>query len=120
MNLLDNAIKHSPRGARVLVRVRGAGERTVAIEVEDSGPGIPSAHRDKIFDRFYRVDEGRSREDGGAGLGLSIAKWGAEAHGGRLELDCPNGRGCIFRLRLPAAIGSAETEPEAALPVLRP
>ncbi|HEY6340750.1 MAG TPA: ATP-binding protein [Bryobacteraceae bacterium] len=115
VNLLDNAIKHSPPGTQVWVRVRGEGERNVAIEVEDSGPGIAAAHRDRIFDRFYRVDEGRSREDGGAGLGLSIAKWGVEAHGGRLELDCPDGRGCIFRLRLPAAIGSAETEPEAAL-----
>jgi heavy metal sensor kinase len=115
VNLLDNAIKHSPPGTRVWVRVRGDGERNVAIEVEDSGPGIPAAHRDRIFDRFYRVDEGRSREDGGDGLGLSIANWGAEAHGGRLELDCPDGGGCIFRLRLPAAIGSAETEPEAAL-----
>ena len=103
INLLDNAIKHSPRGGRIAVRVLAADNRSVAIEVEDSGPGIPAEHRDKVFDRFYRVDEARSREDGGAGLGLAIAKWGAEVHGGRVQLDCPVGRGCIFRVLLPSA-----------------
>jgi signal transduction histidine kinase len=58
VNLLDNTIKHSPRGTQVWVRVRGYGEPNVAIEVEDSGPGISAVHRDRIFDRFYRVDEG--------------------------------------------------------------
>jgi len=101
INLLDNAIKHSPRGGSVSVRVFARDSHSVAIEVEDSGPGIPAEHRDKVFDRFYRVDEGRSRDDGGVGLGLAIAKWGAEIHGGHLELDCPAGRGCVFRLLLP-------------------
>jgi heavy metal sensor kinase len=102
VNLLDNAIKYAHCGGNVLVRVLPAGPN-VAIEVEDDGPGIPPEHRDKVFDRFYRVDEGRARENGGAGLGLAIAKWGAEAHGGRLELDCPATAGCTFRLVLPAA-----------------
>ena len=100
INLLDNAVKYSPIGGTISVRVRTAG-RTVIVEVEDTGPGIAPEHRARVFDRFYRVDEARSREAGGAGLGLAIAKWGAEAHGGRIELECPAGVGCIFRLMLP-------------------
>ena len=101
INLLDNAIKHTPRGGNISVRVLSAAGPNVAIEVEDGGPGIAPQHRDKVFDRFYRVDAGRARENGGTGLGLAIAKWGAEAHEGRLELDCPAGAGCTFRLILP-------------------
>ena len=111
INLLDNAIKHSPAGGRVAVRVLRTGEETASIEVVDSGPGIPPEHRSRIFDRFYRVDEGRSRDSGGSGLGLAIAKWGAEAHGGRIELDCPPGRGCIFRLAIPACTESLSPQP---------
>jgi len=106
INLLDNAIKYSPAGGAIFVRVSTV-EQEVAIEVEDHGPGIGPAHRDRVFDRFYRVDEGRSREAGGAGLGLAIARWGAEAHGGRLELACPPVRGCIFRLVLPMVSADA-------------
>lgn len=109
INLLDNAIKYSPAGGCIHVRVLSTNALTVSVEVEDSGPGISSQHRDRIFDRFYRVDEGRSREAGGAGLGLALAKWGAEAHGGRLELSCPPGGGCIFRLFLPAQVRAAAT-----------
>lgn len=105
INLLDNAIKYSPRAGTISVRVATAGA-TVAIEVQDCGPGIPAEHRTRVFDRFYRVDEARSRDAGGAGLGLAIAKWGAEAHRGRLELVCPSGGGCIFRLLLPAHTAS--------------
>jgi heavy metal sensor kinase len=104
INLLDNAIKHSPGGGTISVRVRGD-NGSVAVEVEDSGPGIPVEHRERVFDRFYRIDDSRSREQGGAGLGLAFAKWGAEAHGGKLELDCAEGRGCIFRLWLPLSNG---------------
>jgi len=108
INLLDNAIKHSPGGGSISVHVRDGDNGSVAVEVEDSGPGIPRVHRERVFDRFYRIDEGRSREHGGAGLGLAIAKWGAEVHGGRLELDCNEGRGCIFRLWLPTSNGAVE------------
>lgn len=101
INLLDNAIKYSPLGGRITVRVLPS-NREVSIEVADSGPGISAEHRDRVFDRFYRVDEGRSRDAGGTGLGLALAKWGAEAHGGRLELACPPQGGCILRLFLPA------------------
>jgi heavy metal sensor kinase len=99
VNLLDNAIKYSPPGGIIDLRVTRSGN-DVNIEVEDCGPGIAAEHRDRVFDRFYRVDEGRSREAGGAGLGLSIARWGANIHGGHLELDCPPQGGCIFRLHL--------------------
>jgi len=101
MNLFDNAIKHTPTGSSISARVREHDGRMLSIEVEDTGPGIAPGHRDRIFERFYRVDEGRSRDSGGAGLGLAIAKWGAEAHGGRLELDCPRTGGSVFRVVLP-------------------
>lgn len=114
INLLDNAIKNSPCGGAITLRVSSSGDRAVAIEVSDTGPGIPPQHRDKVFDRFYRVDEGRSREAGGAGLGLAIAKWGAEAHGGSLELECPEAGGCIFRVLLPSVLSTGfQSRPEA-------
>jgi heavy metal sensor kinase len=104
INLIDNAIKYSPETGTIHMRVLRVDSQTVAIEVADSGPGISIEHREKIFDRFYRIDEGRSRETGGAGLGLAIAKWIAETHGGNLMLECPQEGGCIFRLSLPAGI----------------
>jgi heavy metal sensor kinase len=110
INLLDNAIKHTPQGGSIIVRVFGAEGSKVVVEVKDGGPGIAPEHRDRVFDRFYRVDDGRAGEDGGVGLGLAIAKWGAEAHGGRLDLDCPASGGSTFRLVLPAG---AETRAEA-------
>ena len=108
INLLDNAIKFSPSNGRIQVRVLPSGTSMVAIEVEDCGPGIPVEHRDRVFDRFYRIDEGRSREAGGTGLGLAIARWGAEAHGGRLELEDAPDTGSIFRILLPMTLQSPE------------
>lgn len=102
INLLDNAIKYSPQGGHISLRVVRSGPGSACVEVEDSGPGIPPEHRDKVFDRFYRIDEARSRDAGGAGLGLALAKWGAEAHAGSLELDSTR-TGCIFRLSLPVS-----------------
>ena len=67
--------------------------------VADEGAGIPPEHRDRIFDRFYRTDQGRSREMGGTGLGLAIAKWAVEANGGRISLE-PGGTGSVFRIKL--------------------
>ena len=121
INLLDNAIKFSHRGGHISVCVSNADEHTVAIDVEDNGPGIRPEHREKVFDRFYRVDEGRSREAGGTGLGLAIAKWGAQVHGGRLELNCPADGGCIFRLLLAVADGmndESQSKATAHVPVL--
>lgn len=101
VNLLDNAIKYSPEGGRILVHVASKNGAGAVIEVADEGPGIPVEHRDRVFDRFYRIDEARSRETGGAGLGLAIAKWGTEVHGGRLHLVDNGGVGSVFRISLP-------------------
>jgi signal transduction histidine kinase len=105
LNLLDNAIKHSPQTGVVDVRLdrsNGAYELTVA----DRGSGIPPDLQPRIFDRFYRVDSARAREEesatSGAGLGLSIARWIAEVHGGRLDLAESRPGRTEFRLTLPA------------------
>src|SRR5438445_8390665 len=84
---------------RIAVKARASGEAT--IDVQDTGPGIPAAHRTRIFERFYRLDEARSRETGGFGLGLAIARWAVEANGGRIEVDSAEGRGTLFRIVLP-------------------
>ncbi len=100
-NLLDNAIKYTPEGGQV--RVRAAEEGAFSrIEVEDTGPGIEEPHLDRLFERFYRVDAGRSREVGGTGLGLSIAKHAAQQSQGDLEVHSRPGKGSRFVLRLPS------------------
>ena len=98
--LLHNAVKYSPPEATIRVRVITKNGDPV-VEVHDNGPGIPLEHRDKIFDRFYRVDNARSRDEGGAGLGLSIAEWAVRVHGGKIELECEPEPGCTFRVHLP-------------------
>jgi heavy metal sensor kinase len=111
INLIDNAVKYSPSGGTIAVRARASG-KDVLIEVRDSGPGIPEEHAGKIFQRFYRIDKARTRAEGGAGLGLSIAEWAVSANGGRIELHSEAGRGCTFILRLP--LNTAEIpEPNA-------
>jgi heavy metal sensor kinase len=100
-NLVDNAIKYGPTGSAVDVHVRRNGTSAV-LTVTDEGPGIPAGHRDRVFDRFYRIDEGRSRDRGGTGLGLAIAKWAVDVHGGRISLD-PSPAGAAFRIELPLA-----------------
>lgn len=100
INLLDNAIKYSPTGSPIRIRVFPSQAGFAALEVEDAGPGIPAEHRPHIFERFYRVEAGRERGRGGAGLGLAIAAWGAKVHGGNLTLESGSG-GCVFRLSLP-------------------
>lgn len=115
INLLDNAIKYSRAGGSLAVRVKTGDDQTVAVEIHDAGPGIPPQHREKIFDRLYRVDEARSREAGGAGLGLAIAKWGVEAHDGRLEFECPGGGGSIFRVLLPSVERCSEDSAAAVI-----
>ena len=103
-NLLDNAIKHTPAGGKVGVALQ-ATDGSYAITVTDTGPGIPSQARAHIFERFYRVDPARTREktcpDGGAGLGLPIARWIAEAHHGSLELRHSDATGSTFAVTLP-------------------
>jgi heavy metal sensor kinase len=103
VNILHNAVKYSPVGAAIFVRVRAVDSNQVAIEIEDNGPGIPLEDHAKVFDRFYRVDKARWRESGGAGLGLSIARWAVEAHGGSIQLKSEPNRGCTFRISLPSS-----------------
>lgn len=100
VNLVDNAIQHSPPGARITVRI-WATQTEALIDVEDNGPGIPAVHHDRLFDRFYRVDEARTRRGGGVGLGLAITRWAVEAQGGRVEVISEEGTGSVFRIHLP-------------------
>ena len=103
-NLIDNAVKYSPVGGTLAVRVRSGDANHVTIEVQDHGPGIPPEDRARVFERFYRVDKSRHRESGGVGLGLAIAKWAVEAHGGTIALSSTNGTGCTFLISLPRTI----------------
>jgi heavy metal sensor kinase len=100
LNLVDNAIKYSPVGGNIEIRGVQSADATI-IDVTDTGPGIPTELRSRVFDRFYRVDEARSRENGGTGLGLAIAKWAVEVNGGRLTLEPSNDAGSCFRITLP-------------------
>jgi len=99
-NLIDNAIKHSPAGTAVGVGVR-CRDGLVSVAVTDRGPGIPEEDQERVFERFYRVDNARSRATGGTGLGLSIVKHVASNHGGEVTLWSRPGQGATFTLRLP-------------------
>lgn len=99
-NLVDNAIKYTPDGGRVTVRAVPLGADRIEITVEDTGPGIPEIHQPRIFERFYRVDDARSRELGGTGLGLSIVKHLVLANGGEVGVDSTVGKGSRFWVRL--------------------
>ena len=101
INVLDNAIKYTPRTGSIHVGVREIPSGEAAVEVRDTGPGVGVAHRERIFERFYRVDEGRSRDAGGTGLGLATARWAVEANRGRIELESEEGKGSLFRIVLP-------------------
>ena len=101
-NVLDNAIKYGPVGSTVTISVdREANEGVLAIA--DEGPGVPAEHRERIFHRFFRLDEARSRDGGGAGLGLAIAKWAVEIHGGRITVNGRRSGGSEFLIHLPLA-----------------
>ena len=103
-NLLDNALKYTPRGSSIDVTARlVAGE--IAVCVRDNGPGIPEADLPHIFERFYRVDKGRSRDKGGTGLGLSIVKHIVQLHGGRVWVESELGKGTAFHFTLPQRAG---------------
>jgi two-component system phosphate regulon sensor histidine kinase PhoR len=99
-NLLDNALQYTPAGGRVSLRV-AAGDTEILCEVADTGIGIAPEHQERIFERFYRVDKARSREQGGTGLGLAIVKHVALAHGGGIALKSSPGQGSVFTLTLP-------------------
>jgi len=108
-NLLDNAVKYTPRGGRVRLALRQAGGSGI-VEVRDTGIGIEERDWERVFERFYRVDRARSRELGGTGLGLSIVRNVAVAHGGWAECESVPGEGSTFRLRIPLEIPAAEGE----------
>lgn len=100
-NLLDNALKYTPKGSKLTVSAQLKG-RDVEICVRDNGPGIPAEDLPHIFERFYRVDKGRSRDKGGTGLGLSIVKHIVQLHGGRVWAESQLGQGSAFFFTLPA------------------
>jgi heavy metal sensor kinase len=105
LNLLDNAVKFSPPESKIEISwnvVRQASEISrVELTVKDQGAGIPEEDREHVFDRFYRVDEGRNRRDGGVGLGLAITKWIVESHGGAIRIVSGNTGGSAFLMSLP-------------------
>lgn len=110
-NVLDNALKHSPAGSAIDVRVISEHDEAV-VAIGDAGPGVRPEDRQRIFDRFFRLDQARSREAGGAGLGLAIAKWAAEMHGGGITIDDRPTGGAEFRIRLPLASSATNREAE--------
>jgi two-component system, OmpR family, sensor histidine kinase SenX3 len=113
-NLLDNAVKYVGEGDGVVsVRSRQRDD-LIEIQVQDNGIGIPRRDLDRIFERFYRVDRGRSRTSGGTGLGLSIVRHVVANHGGRISVDSVEGEGSTFQIELPAVAG--QTNPSTPEP----
>jgi heavy metal sensor kinase len=110
VNLLDNAIKYTPDGGAIRLSVVACDDKAV-LEVEDSGIGIPAEAQPHIFERFFRVDAARSRDMGGAGLGLSIVKSICTAHGGRVNFQSTEGKGSRFKVELPLSPANANPEP---------
>ena len=113
LNLLDNAVKYNRPGGCVRMSVRRHGD-AAQLEVADTGIGIPNGALDRVFERFYRVDSARAREQGGHGLGLAIVRQVAESHGGTAEVESRLGRGSVFRVRLPSITTPADTPPAAS------
>lgn len=106
-NLLDNAVRFTPAGGRITVTASRR-NGSIDVTVADTGPGIEPEHLPRLFERFYRVDQARSRDDGGTGIGLAIARSVVEAHGGRIWAESELGRGSTFTFELPVA-DAAET-----------
>ena len=102
LNLLDNALRHTPDAGRIEVSATVDGA-FVRVQIADSGPGIPEAEREHIFDRFYRMDSARASATGGSGLGLAIVRALVEAHGGAIIVDERPGGGARFSFTLPIA-----------------
>jgi heavy metal sensor kinase len=113
-NVVDNAIKHGPQTSTIDIRVRADGRHQALLTVADEGPGIAAEHRERIFDRFFRLDEARSRQSGGTGLGLAIAKWAVEANGGHISVEAGANGGSVFRVVLPTVPAPAAAHHEHA------
>lgn len=105
-NLLTNALRHTPAGGRITISARTRGEAQV-IDVADTGPGLTPEEQAMVFERFWRAERSRSRQTGGSGLGLSIVRKLAEAHGGTVSVTSTPGAGATFTLRLPREPGQA-------------
>jgi two-component system phosphate regulon sensor histidine kinase PhoR len=101
-NLLDNAIKYGRAGGEVRADARPRPDGKIEISIHDNGPGIPPEAQARIFERFYRVDKARSREQGGTGLGLAIVKHVVQAHGGEVSVESSPAHGTTFRFTLAA------------------
>jgi heavy metal sensor kinase len=108
LNLVHNAIRYSPLDSVIALRLFRR-EAEAVIEITDQGPGIDAQHHERVFERFFRVNASRSRTEGGYGLGLSIAKWAVERHGGRIEVHSAVGQGCTFRVCIPLHISKSAT-----------
>jgi two-component system phosphate regulon sensor histidine kinase PhoR len=104
-NLLDNALKYTPKGSRIQLAARVLNDDDVVVSLGDNGPGIPAEDLPHLFERFYRVDKGRSRETGGTGLGLSIVKHIVQLHGGRVWVESELGQGTTFSFSVPLCAG---------------
>ncbi len=115
VNLVDNAIKYTPKGGVIGLEARRS-EGHAILEVWDTGPGVPEAHRARLFERFYRVDPGRSRDMGGTGLGLSIVKHLVEAMHGTVSMRPREGGGSVFWVKLPTAQLRPPSEREPSRP----
>jgi len=111
--LIDNAVKFTPPQGEIAVSSQLTGESAI-VTVRDNGIGISATDLPNLFERFYRVDKARSRESGGAGLGLAIGRWIAQAHGGAIEVESTPGRGTEFRVRLPIDASRLAPTPRAA------
>ena len=112
-NLIANAIQYSPDGSRVGIGVERR-RRLVEIAVTDQGVGIPEDERDRVFERFFRVDQARTRHTGGTGLGLGIVKHAVQNHGGDVRVWSQLGSGSTFTIRLPEA--SSHRHPHVPVP----
>ena len=110
-NLVDNAIKYGHEKGMVSVGGQKTGDDQIELFVQDDGPGIPVESLDRVFERFYRVDKARSREQGGTGLGLSIVKHIVQNHGGKVWVKSEPGKGATFFFTLP----KGESQPQLTL-----
>ncbi|HEX9838098.1 MAG TPA: ATP-binding protein [Anaerolineales bacterium] len=99
-NIMDNALRHTPEGGRIILAAKQIQDR-IEISIQDSGPGITAQDANRIFDRFYRTDPSRQREEGGSGLGLAIAKSIVQAHGGQIRAESEAGNGLKIIITLP-------------------